>query len=140
MKSAEESSSDEECDDSEDVEEDISDPDVHSSLNRSTHNGVSHPRIFQLSFVNIYGNAEVNRLNDDNKQIKFGREFYSAFYAESSSIYSSFASSNPNKRMLVFQTNRLFDYYLDQHFHYSSFFRSHVLGSRMEFKVKRASL
>jgi len=29
-------------------------------------------RLFSLSFVNMYGNAEVSRLSDDGAQIKFG--------------------------------------------------------------------
>jgi len=29
-------------------------------------------RLFSLSFVNMYGNAEVSRLSDDGGQIKFG--------------------------------------------------------------------
>jgi len=29
-------------------------------------------RLFTLSFVNVYGNAEVSRLSDDGRQIKFG--------------------------------------------------------------------
>jgi len=29
-------------------------------------------RLFSLSFVNIYGNTEVSRLSDNDRQIKFG--------------------------------------------------------------------
>jgi hypothetical protein len=70
MKSSE-SSEEDGADGSGGIDEDISDVDEQPLVNAK---GVRQPRVFQLSFVNIYGNAEVNRLSDDDKQIKFGRK------------------------------------------------------------------
>jgi len=64
------SSEEEVTDENDAVDDDISDVEEHLVNDARS----SQPRIFQLSFVNIYGNAEVNRLSDDDKQIKFGRK------------------------------------------------------------------
>ena len=72
MKSSESSEEDDCADGNGGADEDISDADDRPLINTQE---VHQPRVFQLSFVNIYGNAEVNRLSDDDKQIKFGRMF-----------------------------------------------------------------
>ena len=66
-----ESWEDDDADDNGVAEEDISDVDTQQPIDGLT---AQQARMFQLSFVNIYGNAEVNKLCDDGKPIKFGRK------------------------------------------------------------------
>ena len=85
------SSEEEGTDETDAVDDDISDvedPQPNDSVSNN------QQRMFQLSLVNIYGNAEVNRLSDDDKQIKFGSEsgfFFSFRFRESGFFFVPFS-------------------------------------------------